>query len=147
MRPLLGYYPDINPIRKPIRISTYFWTPTVNNEGIEEDWIIEAKNKLPRKFIEGEICEGSELRGEKAGIADVRRKILARKDVPIADEENNAETYLFLLRENKKANDLLREATTMHETLVESLWQYKLRKKSSIMETDSDSDSEIDLMD
>ena len=65
--------------------------------------------------------------------------------MPIADKENDAETNLFLLRENEKANDLLREATAMHKTLAEKLWQYKLHKKSSIMETDSD--SEIDLMD
>ena len=77
----------------------------------------------------------------------MRKKILAREDVSIANEENDAETNLFLLKENEKANDLLREATAMHETLAESLWQYKLRKKSNIMETDSDSDSEIDLMD
>jgi hypothetical protein len=51
------------------------------------------------------------------------------------------------LRENEKANDLLREAIAMHETLAKNLWQYKLRKKYSIMETDSDNDSEIDLMD
>ena len=118
----------------------------VNNEGIEEDWIIEAESKLARRIIEGDIREGSELRGERAGLAEVRRRILAREDVPIADEENDAETDLFLLKENEKANDLLREATTMHETLAESLWQYKLRQKSSSMETDSDSDSEINLM-
>ena len=34
----------------------------VNNEGIEEDLIIEAESKLARRIIEGEICEGSELR-------------------------------------------------------------------------------------
>ena len=50
------------------------------------------------------------------------------EDMPIADEENDADTNLFLLRKNEKANDLLWEATTMHETLAESLWQYKLRK-------------------
>ena len=119
----------------------------VNNEGIEEYWIIEAESKLARKIIEGEICEGNELREEKARIAEVRRRILAREDVPITDEENDAETNLFLLRENEMANDLLRKAIVMHETLAKNLWQYKLRKKSSIMKTDSDSDSEIDLMD
>jgi hypothetical protein len=35
----------------------------------------------------------------------------------------------------------------MYETLAESLWQYKLRRNSSVMENDSDSASEIDLMD
>ena len=49
---------------------------------------------------------------------------------------------LFLLKENEKANDLLREATVMHELMAESLWQYKLRQKSTIV--DSDSDSEIE---
>ena len=47
--------------------------------------------------------------------------ILAREDMPIAYEENNEETNLFLLRENEKADDLLRKATTMHETLAKSL--------------------------
>jgi hypothetical protein len=45
------------------------------------------------------------------------------------------------------ADKRLREATAMHETLAESLGQYKLRKKSSIIKIDSDSDGEIDLMD
>jgi len=49
------------------------------------------------------------------------------------------------LKENENANALLWGATTMHETLAENLWQYKRRKKSSIMETDSG--SEIELMD
>jgi hypothetical protein len=51
----------------------------------------------------------------------VRRKILAREDVPIAHEENDAESNLFLLRENEKANDLLRGATAIRETLAENL--------------------------
>ena len=118
----------------------------VNYEGIEEYWIIKAESKLTRRIIEVEVRENSELREEIAGITKVRRKILAREDVPIVDKENDAGTYLFLLRENKKANDLLRKATAMHETLAESLWQYKLRKKSSIIETDSDNDNDIDLI-
>jgi hypothetical protein len=119
----------------------------VNNEGIEEDWIIEAESKLARRIIEGGVREGSELRGERAGIVEVRRMILAREDMSIADEENDADTNLFLLRENEKTNDLLRKATSMHETLAESLWQYKLYRNSNIMKIDSDSASEIDLMD
>jgi hypothetical protein len=47
--------------------------------------------------------------------------ILARKDMPIADEENDADINLFLLRENEKANDRLREATAIHEILAENL--------------------------
>ena len=41
--------------------------------------------------------------------------------MPTADEENDADIYLFLLRENEKANDLMQETTTIHETLVENL--------------------------
>ena len=58
----------------------------------------------------------------------MRRKILAMQDVPITDKKNDAETNLFLLKKNENANDFLQEVTTMHETLAESLWQYKLRK-------------------
>ena len=50
------------------------------------------------------------------------------QDVPITDKKNDAETNLFLLKKNENANDFLQEVTTMHETLAESLWQYKLRK-------------------
>ena len=114
----------------------------MNKEGIEEDWIVEAENKLSRRIDEGGIREGSELRGERAGIAEVKRRMLATEDAPIADEVNDKETEIFLLKENEKADDLLREATMMHELLAESLWQYKLRQKSNIV--DSDSDSEIE---
>jgi hypothetical protein len=68
--------------------------------------------------------------------------MLATEDAPIADEVNDKETEIFLLKENEKADDLLREATMMHELLAESLWQYKLSQKSNIV--DSDSDSEIE---
>ena len=117
----------------------------VNNEGIKKYWIIEAENKLVRRIIEDKVREGSELRGERATIAEEQRSILAREDVSIADEVNDIETNLFLLKKIEKANDLMWEATAMHETLLESLWQYKLRKDSNIMGTNSD--SEIDLMD
>jgi hypothetical protein len=36
----------------------------VNKEGIEEDWIMKAENKLSRRIDEGEIREGSELRAK-----------------------------------------------------------------------------------
>ena len=83
---------------------------------------------------------------KKIGIVEVRRNIIVGKDILIADEETDANAHLFLLRENEKANDLLREATSMHETLAENLRQYKLRKKSSSMKIDCDSvsDSNID---
>jgi hypothetical protein len=66
--------------------------------------------------------------------------MLATKDAPIAYEVNDKETEIFLLKEIEKADDLLREATMMHELLAESLWQYKLRQKSNILDNNSDSE-------
>ena len=91
----------------------------VNNEGIEGDQ--KAENKSARRIIEGEIGEDNELRGERARIAKMRKMIIAREDVPNVDEVNDAETNIYLLRENRNANDLLREATMMHKTLAENL--------------------------
>ena len=67
----------------------------MNKECIEEDWIVEAKIKLSRKIGEGEIREGSELRGKRAGLAEVKRRMLGTEDVLIADEVNNEETQFF----------------------------------------------------
>ena len=43
-----------------------------------------------------------------------------------------------IIKKNEKANDLLREATIMHELMAESLWKYKLRQKSTIVDSDSE---------
>ena len=74
----------------------------VNNEGIEEYWIIEVKSKLARKVSEGEVRENDELQGERAGFAEVRRNILTREDVSIADKENDAETNYFCCEELRR---------------------------------------------
>ena len=64
----------------------------MNKEGIEEDWIMEAENKLSRKISEEKIREGSELWGESARIVEVKRKMLATENASIADEVNDEET-------------------------------------------------------
>ena len=63
----------------------------VNKKGIGEDWIVQVKNKLNRKIGEGEIREGNELRGERAVIAQVKRRMLGTNDTPIANEVNDEE--------------------------------------------------------
>lgn len=50
------------------------------------------------RVIDEKIREESELHGERAGIAEVRRKILREEDVPILHEVNDKKTKLFLLR-------------------------------------------------
>ena len=61
----------------------------VHKECIEVDWKMEAENKLGRRIGEGEIREGSKLRGEMIGIAKVKRRMLGTEDVPITDEVND----------------------------------------------------------
>ena len=64
----------------------------VNKEDIEEYWIVETENKLNRRIGEGEIREGCELRGERAGIAELKRRVLVTKDALIINEINYEET-------------------------------------------------------
>ena len=115
----------------------------VNNEGIEEDWIIKVDNKLAAIVTKGELWEGSELREEKAESADVKRKILARDDAPIPDKVNDVDAYLFLSREIEKANDLMREAIVMHNLLAKKMWQSKTWYKSDILYMNIHNDSNI----
>ena len=63
--------------------------------------------------------------------------MIATKDVPIADEANDEETKK-ILKKNEKANDILQEATVMHGLMAKSLWQYKLKQKSNIVDSDSE---------
>ena len=84
----------------------------VNKEDIEKYWIVEAENKLSRRIGEGLIWEDSELRGERARITEMKRRVLATEDAPIAGEWNDEEIKKKLKKENEKTIDLLRESTT-----------------------------------
>ena len=48
----------------------------VNNEGIEEYWIVEAKNKLAKRNTEGKLRECNEMRGGKTRIVEMKIKIM-----------------------------------------------------------------------
>jgi hypothetical protein len=56
---------------------------------------VEAKNKLSRRIEDGEIREGSKLRGERVGIVKVKMRILATEDAQIADEVNDEKQTFF----------------------------------------------------
>jgi hypothetical protein len=86
----------------------------VINESIEEEWIIEAKNKLATRVIE--------LRKKITGLAKVNKKIMTRDDTLIPEEVNNVQNNLFLLREYEKINDLLNDVTIIYILLIKSLW-------------------------
>lgn len=105
--------------------------------------MVEAENILATRVTEGESREGSELWGERARLAEVKRRIMARGDAPILDEVNDVKINLFLLREIEKEIDLLKEATIIYNLLAENLWQYKIHVRSGILDVNSDSDSDI----
>lgn len=69
----------------------------VNNEVVEDKWIVEVKNKQARRVSKGEIQEESELWGERVEFVEMKRNILAREDIMIANEINDVEKHLFLL--------------------------------------------------
>lgn len=45
----------------------------VNNERIEEEWIVGAKKQKGKRITEHELQENSELWGEKTKIVEVKR--------------------------------------------------------------------------
>lgn len=50
------------------------------------------------------------------GLVKVKRKNIAKDDIPITDKINYIETNLFLFQENEKT--ILKEATTIHKLLA-----------------------------
>lgn len=68
---------------------------------------------------------------------------MARVDAPISNEINDVKTFLFLLREYEKTNDLLRVTTVTHNLLAENLWQLKIWYKYGILDTNSNNDSNM----
>ena len=115
----------------------------VNNEWIEENWIVETENKLATRVIEEKLREESELWEKKTKIIEVRRRILARHDALIPNKIIDVKINLLLLREIEKTNDILREATIMHNLLAKRLWRYKIWNKFGIPDSYNNSDSDI----
>ncbi len=57
-------------------------------------------------------------------------------------EEVDAEEEAFLIKQDEKDADLLREATMAHESIAKTLWEYNFSKESAIQFSESSSDSE-----
>ena len=89
------------------------------NNGFNENWILEEQ--LQRRIEIGALKEGQELRCERVSIHEVKNRISYRKNLEFTDDINDEEVETFLVKENEKAVDLLREATRMHEILAKSL--------------------------
>lgn len=61
----------------------------VNNNQIEDEWIVEAYNKSIKRVSKGETQEGNELREKIDRFPKVKINVIAREDFPIVDEVNN----------------------------------------------------------
>ena len=110
------------------------------NDGFNENWISKAEEQLQRKIKIGALKEGQELRCERASIHEVKNRISYRENSEITDDIDDGEVEAFIVKENEKAVDLLREATRMHEILAKSLWHSKLQNQSTLEFSDSSSD-------
>ena len=91
------------------------------NDGFNENWISKADEQLQRKIEIGALKEGQELRCERASIYEVKNKISYRENSEFSDDIDDGEVEAFLVKENEKAVDLLREATIMHEISAKNL--------------------------
>jgi len=110
------------------------------NDGFNENSISKAKEQLQKKIEIGALKKGQELRCERASIHEVKNRISYRENSEFTDDIDDGEVEAFLVKENEKAVDLLREATRMHEILVKSLWHSKLQNQSTLEFSDSSFD-------
>ena len=110
-------------------------------------WIEEAEVELHKRVEEGTVKGGQVLRGEQASIDEVKARILksgtTRTFQNFEQEEIDAEEETFLIKQNDKDVDLLRESTIAHESIAKTLWQYNLSKDSTIQFSESSSDSDV----
>ena len=110
------------------------------NDGFNENWISEAEEQLQRKIEIGALKEWQELRCKRASIYEVKNRISYRENSEFTDDIDDGEVEAFLVKENEKAVDLLREAIIMHEILAKSLWHSKLQNQSTLEFSYSSSD-------
>jgi hypothetical protein len=104
---------------------------------------------LKKRVDDGTVKGGQVLQGERASIDEVKARILksdVRRTIQNYEiEEADAEVEAFLIKQNEKDVDLLREATTAHESMAKALWKYHLSKEFTIQFLES-STSDSDAM-
>ncbi len=66
------------------------------------------------------------LLGERTTIVEIRATIHHVKNVK--EEHCDRKIKVFFIKENEKDQDILHEATRMHETVVKLLWHCKIKK-------------------
>ena len=106
---------------------------------------LDCRNSIQTSYKSywGKFTRRKWIVGKKTKIIEVRRRILARHDALIPNKIIDVEINLLLLREIEKTNDILREATVMHNLLAKRLWRYKIWNKFGIPDSYNNSDSDI----
>lgn len=104
-------------------------------DSFDRNWIDEAEVELAEKIARGEGRDGSEVRGARAAIEEVRGRIQYRYNSG-EDEVLEEDVRAFLIAENEKDTDLLQEATNMHKMLARSLWEGKIGEDISSSSSD-----------
>jgi len=97
-------------------------------------WIDEAKVELKRWIEDGMVKGGQVLRGQRASIDEVKLRILKSDEKIITQnfeiKEVDVEEEAFLIKQDEKDADLLKETTLAHESITKTLWKYNLAKES-----------------
>ena len=119
----------------------------ITNDKFDAIWIEKAAVELHKRVEEGTVKGGQVLQGEQTSIDEVKTRILksgtTRTFQNFEQEEIDAEEEVFLIKQNEKDADLLRESTIAHESIAKTLWQYNLSKDSTIQFSESSSDSDV----
>ena len=118
----------------------------ITKDKFDTIWIEEAEVELKKRVEDGTVKGGQVLQGEKSSIEEVRARI-SKSDPKSRNqgfemEEEDAEVKAFLIMQDEKDADLLKEATMAHEFLARSLWEFNLAKQSNIQFSESSDDSE-----
>ncbi len=118
----------------------------ITKDKFDAIWIDEAEVELKKRVEDGTMKGGQVLRGQQASIDEVKSRIF-KSDRRIITrnfeiEEVDAEEEAFLIKQDEKDANLLKEATLAHESIAKTLWEYNLAKESTIQFSESSSDSE-----
>jgi hypothetical protein len=118
----------------------------ITKDKFDAIWIDEAEVELKKRVEGGTMKGGQVLRGQQASIDEVksriyksdRRRITRNFEIEEVDDEEEA----FLIKQDEKDENLLKEATLAHESIAKTLWEYNLAKESTIQFSESSSDAE-----
>jgi hypothetical protein len=118
----------------------------ITKDKFDSIWIEEVEVELMKRVDDGTVKGSQVLQGERASIDEIKTRILksdVRRTIQnYKIEEVDVEVEAFLIKQDEKDLDLLREATMAHESIAKALWKYNLSKELTIQFSESSSDSD-----